>query len=62
MRLGAINKEDAKNFLCQYKAAKEKNVEPFYFHGEEFILSYAAYIVEYFRMKNLLDGEVRPCK
>jgi hypothetical protein len=43
----SFNKESFKNFKKEYNSSVENNKEMFVFEGNEFLTSYAKYVVEY---------------
>ena len=43
----SFDRESYKNFKTDYNSAVENNKEMFVFEGNEFLTSYAKYVVEY---------------
>ena len=47
----SFNQESFKNFKSEYNSAVENKLEMFVFEGNEFLTSYAKYVVEYLKSK-----------
>lgn len=47
----SFNKESFQNFKNQYETSVKNNEEMFVFDGNDFLTSYAKYVIEYLRPK-----------
>lgn len=47
----SFNQESFKNFKKEYNLAVENNQEMFVFDGNDFLTSYAKYVIEYLKTK-----------
>jgi hypothetical protein len=47
----SFNKESFKNFKTEYNSAVKNNHEMFVFDGNDFLTSYAKYVIEYLKTK-----------
>lgn len=47
----SFNQESFKNFKKEYNSAVKNNQEMFVFDGNDFLTSYAKYVIEYLKTK-----------
>lgn len=48
--------EKAKRFASAYNKAKKDKVKSFFFEGDEYVVSYAYYVLEYLKMNSVIKG------
>ena len=53
----SFSADSAKRFTASYNRAKNRNLEKFFFEGNEYVVSYAYYVIQYLVMNNVLSGE-----
>lgn len=47
----------AKQFANFYNKAKKEDAKSFMFNGDEYVVSYAYYVIEYLKMNNIIKGK-----
>ena len=57
MKYVSFNTETAKGFIATYNKAKRDSKESFIYDGNEFVIGYAYYLIQYLVMNHIIEGE-----
>lgn len=53
----SFNRHNAKLFVKEYNKARQDEKEVFVFHGGEYVVSYAYYLIQYLEINNMIEGK-----
>lgn len=53
----SFNRESARGFITTYNKAKKDSKESFIYDGNEFVIGYAYYLIQYLVMNHIIEGE-----